>query len=47
MVNGVPSILGYLKNNDTFVPDFSFSGTDKRQLNDFFDKINLVSNTYL
>ena len=36
-----------VKNNDTFVPDFSFSGTDKRQLNDFFDKINLVSNTYL
>lgn len=47
MVNGVPSILGYIKNNDTFVPDFSFSGTDKRQLNDFFDKINLLSNTHL
>ena len=40
MINGVPTILGYVKNNETFVPDFSFSGTNKKQLQEFFHKIN-------
>ena len=42
MVMGVPTILAYVKGNETFVPDLSFLGSDKKQLKDFFDKINKI-----
>tara|TARA_B100000085_G_C18561301_1_gene519687 strand:- start:4098 stop:4481 length:384 start_codon:yes stop_codon:yes gene_type:complete len=36
MVKGVPTILAYKKDNKTFAPDFSVSGSDKDELINFF-----------
>ena len=41
MINGIPSILAYFTGNDTFVPNLYFSGTNKKLLRDFFDKVNI------
>tara|TARA_B100000927_G_scaffold224645_1_gene184410 strand:- start:1296 stop:1694 length:399 start_codon:yes stop_codon:yes gene_type:complete len=44
MVTGVPSILAYLKGNESFASDFaySFSG-GKDALKNFFDTVNIKS----
>jgi hypothetical protein len=38
MVNGIPVILCYKKGNLTVIPDDSVTGTDPRQLHDFFTR---------
>jgi thiol-disulfide isomerase/thioredoxin len=38
MVKGVPVILCYKKENDTFVPDDSVSGADENNIRAFFDR---------
>jgi len=38
MVNGVPTILAYVKGNKTIIPDFNVVGTDSTQLNYFFNR---------
>ena len=38
MVNGVPTILAYVKGNMTIIPDFNVVGTDSTQLNYFFNQ---------
>ena len=39
MVTGIPSILAYIKGNESFASDFSYSGTDKKTLKVFFDTV--------
>lgn len=47
MVVGVPVLLCYKKGNITYIPDESASGSDKNQLNHFFNKcINLLKVKY-
>ena len=38
MVNGIPVILCYKKGNLTVIPDDSITGTDPRQLHEFFTR---------
>jgi thioredoxin-like negative regulator of GroEL len=38
MVKGVPVILCYKKENDTFIPDDSVSGADDNDINAFFER---------
>ena len=45
MVKGVPTILAYKKENKTFAPDFSVSGSDKDELINFFRQCVLYVNT--
>ena len=45
MVKGVPTILAYKKDNKTFAPDFSVSGSDKDELINFFRQCVLYVNT--
>jgi thiol:disulfide interchange protein len=42
MVYGIPTILCYHKDNDSYLPDDSCSGADKKQLSDFFDRSMLL-----
>ena len=44
MVKGVPTILAYKKENKTFAPDFSVSGSDKDELINFFRQCVLYTN---
>jgi len=37
MVKGIPTILCYRKENDSYIPDESFSGADKDGLKEFID----------
>jgi thiol-disulfide isomerase/thioredoxin len=41
MVNGIPVILCYLKGNTGIAPNFSVTGSDKTQLDNFFKRCNL------
>ena len=41
MVNGIPAILLYKKNNTTFIPDDSVVGSDPNELDKFFKRCNL------
>ena len=43
MVTGVPSILAYKKGNSSFASDFSYSGSDKTVLQQFFQTINVAA----
>ena len=45
MVKGVPTILAYKKDNKTFAPDFSVSGSKKEDLIQFFRECVLYVNT--
>lgn len=36
MVQGIPTILCYHKGNESYIPDDSVSGTDTKQIYDFF-----------
>lgn len=36
MVNGIPALLCYKKNNATFIPDDIITGSDPEQLHNFF-----------
>jgi thiol-disulfide isomerase/thioredoxin len=36
MVNGIPVLLCYKKGNSTFIPDDIITGSEPRQLHDFF-----------
>ena len=36
MVNGIPTLLCYKKNNNTFIPDDSITGSDAQELHNFF-----------
>ena len=38
MVNGIPVILCYKKNNNTFIPDDSITGADPNELHRFFTR---------
>ena len=39
MVNGVPAVLAYYKDNLSFIPDASVIGADLKQLEIFFNKV--------
>jgi len=39
MVNGVPALLAYYKNNISYIPDESVIGADLKQLEIFFNKV--------
>ena len=41
MVNGIPAILLYKKNNTSFIPDDSVVGSDPNELDKFFKRCNL------
>ena len=42
MVTGIPSILAYIKGNETFVSDFAYSYSGgKDALNAFFNTVNI------
>mgnify|MGYP006215255827 FL=1 len=36
MIQGVPTILFYNEDNETYIPDDSVSGTDENMINNFF-----------
>lgn len=38
LVKGIPTILCYYKENNSYIPDESFSGTDKHGLKTFIDR---------
>ena len=40
MVNGIPALLGYVAGNESYVSDFAVSGTNKIEIDDFFNKAN-------
>lgn len=42
MVNGIPIILCYEKENETYIPLDSVSGTDKIMIDDFFKRCFIV-----
>lgn len=42
MINGIPAILCYKKDNLTFVPDDSVTGIDDKELKLFFQRCNLL-----
>ena len=44
MVSGIPVILCYKKENITFVPDDSVSGSDVEDIDDFFRRCNSYLN---
>lgn len=39
MLNGIPTILGFFKNNVSFVPDLSVSGANEKEIREFFNSI--------
>lgn len=39
MVNGIPVILGYKKENETYIPDASVTGANEDDINQFFNTI--------
>ena len=41
MTNGIPVIMCYLKGNIGIAPNFSITGTDATQLDNFFKRCNL------
>lgn len=45
MINGVPGILCYYKNNLNYIPNDSVVGADANQINAFFERCIKVSNT--
>ena len=45
MVNGVPALLAYYKENTTYIPDASVIGADLKQLEIFFNKVFQFSKT--
>ena len=45
MINGVPGILCYHKNNLNYIPNDSVVGADANQINAFFERCIKVSNT--
>jgi len=40
MVNGIPVILAYKANNESFIPDLSVTGTNETEIINFFNEIN-------
>ena len=38
MVKGIPAMLAYEKGNHSYPPDESISGTDEKDLDDFFKR---------
>ncbi len=38
MVKGIPTIMAYKKDNESFVADDSISGTDVNEINAFFER---------
>jgi len=45
MINGVPGILCYYKNNLNYIPNDSVVGADANQINAFFERCIKVANT--
>ena len=45
MIKGVPTILAYKKDNKSFAPDFSISGSEKDDLINFFRNCVSYTNT--
>jgi thiol-disulfide isomerase/thioredoxin len=39
MVNGIPVILGYKRDNENYIPDASVTGTNINEINNFFETI--------
>ena len=42
-INGIPAILAYKKDNKTFAPDLSHTGSNKAELANFFNKLNIMA----
>ena len=38
MISGIPTILCYYPENTSYIPDDSISGTNVKDINDFFDR---------
>jgi thiol:disulfide interchange protein len=38
MVKGIPAMLAYVSGNHSYPPDESISGTDEKELDDFFNR---------
>lgn len=47
MVNGVPAVLAYYKNNISIIPDVSVIGADLKQIEFFFNKVYQYSKTLM
>lgn len=45
MINGVPGMLCYYKNNLNYIPNDSVVGADSNEINAFFERCIKVSNT--
>jgi thiol-disulfide isomerase/thioredoxin len=45
MVNGVPAVLAYYKENTSYIPDASVIGADLKQIEIFFNKVFQYSKT--
>ena len=45
MINGVPGMLCYYKNNLNYIPNDSVVGADANQINAFFERCIKVANT--
>lgn len=42
MVNGIPAILAYSKENTSFVSDCCVMGANQKEINAFFDKVAML-----